>query len=118
MAGEYVMTEHNCLGKVVPEDNVGLASYTMDSHHCSRVVIDGAAVAEGCVEERVPAAYPVSYRALLPQAKQCMNLLGAGGGVVVAHRVREHPYGAGIHDPRPKRCDCRELGHRCGHGGA
>lgn len=43
MAGDYVMTEHNCRGKVVAEDSVGLASYTMDSHHIQRVVVDGAA---------------------------------------------------------------------------
>lgn len=75
MIGHYVMTEHNCAGRVVAEDSVGLASYTMDSHHTSRVLIDGVPMAEGCVEVDVPAAYPVSYRALLPRAEQCTNLL-------------------------------------------
>ena len=67
MISEYVMTEHHCLGKVVAEDSVGLASYTMDSHHTSRVVVDGVVMAEGNVEQPTPQPYPVSYRAIVPR---------------------------------------------------
>jgi hypothetical protein len=75
MISDYVMTEHNCLGEVIPEDSVGLASYTMDSHHTSRVVVDGKVMAEGNVEQPVPGPYPVSYRALVPRERECANLL-------------------------------------------
>jgi hypothetical protein len=71
------MTEHNCTGKVVAPDSVGLASYTMDSHHTSRVVVDGVVKAEGNVEERTPQPYPVSYRAIVPKESECANLLVA-----------------------------------------
>lgn len=75
MISDYIMTEHNCLGKVVAEDSVGLASYTMDSHHIARVIVDGVAMAEGNVERRTPHPYPVSYRALVPRERECANLL-------------------------------------------
>lgn len=75
MVSDYVMTEHNCLGKVVAEDSVGLASYTMDSHHTSRVVVKGVVMAEGNVEKSTPQPYPVSYRALVPRERECANLL-------------------------------------------
>lgn len=75
MVSDYVMTEHNCTGRVVAEDSVGLASYTMDSHHTSRVVVDGVVKAEGNVEERTPQPYPVSYRAIVPRERECTNLL-------------------------------------------
>ena len=75
MVSDYVMTEHNCTGKVVAEDSIGLASYTMDSHHTSRVVVDGVVKAEGNVEERTPQPYPIAYRAIVPRDRECTNLL-------------------------------------------
>jgi FAD dependent oxidoreductase len=75
MIGEYVMTQADCSSKRVPDDSIGLASYTMDSHHTSRVVIDGKVVAEGNVEVGVPKPYPVSYRAIIPKETECANLL-------------------------------------------
>jgi hypothetical protein len=75
MVSDYVMTQHNCDGKIVPEDSVGMASYQMDSHHTSRVVVDGVVKAEGNVEAGIPGPYPVSYRALVPKESQCANLL-------------------------------------------
>lgn len=75
MVSDYVMTEHNCTGKVIAEDSVGLASYTMDSHHTSRVIVNGVVRAEGTFERPVPRPYPVSYRALVPREAECANLL-------------------------------------------
>jgi hypothetical protein len=75
MVSDYVMTEHNCKGKVVAEDSVGLASYTMDSHHTSRVVVNGLVQAEGNVEKTTPQPYPVAYRSLVPRERECANLL-------------------------------------------
>jgi hypothetical protein len=75
LISDYVMTEKNCLGKEVAEDSVGLASYTMDSHNVQRVIVDGVVRAEGNVESKIPGPYPVSYRAMVPKAKECDNLL-------------------------------------------
>ena len=75
LISDYVMTEKNCLGKEVADDSVGLASYTMDSHNVQRVVVDGVVRAEGNVEAKIPGPYPVSYRAMVPKAKECDNLL-------------------------------------------
>lgn len=75
MVSDYVMTEHNCKGKIVAEDSVGLASYTMDSHHTSRVVVNGVVMAEGNVEKTTPQPYPVAYRAMVPRERECANLL-------------------------------------------
>ncbi|WBB62208.1 FAD-dependent oxidoreductase [Streptomyces sp. WMMC500] len=75
MVSAYVMTEHDCRGTVRAADSVGLASYTMDSHNCRRVVVDGVARNEGDVQVGVPAPYGISYRALTPKRAQCTNLL-------------------------------------------
>ena len=75
MVADYVMTEHDCLGAAVAADPVGLASYTMDSHHVQRVLVDGVPRCEGCIERRVPAPYGVSYRAIVPRREECTNLL-------------------------------------------
>jgi len=75
MISDYVMTQADCSSKRIAEDSVGLASYTMDSHHTSRVVIDGKVMAEGTVETGVPKPYPVSYRAIVPKEAECANLL-------------------------------------------
>ncbi len=74
MVSDYVMTQHNCQGREVPNDSVGLASYNMDSHHCQMTVIDGAVHNEGNVEIPVE-PYPISYRALVPKRIECTNLL-------------------------------------------
>jgi hypothetical protein len=75
MISDYVMTEHECRGKRVVPDSVGLASYTMDSHSTSRVVVDGMVKAEGNVEAGIAQPYPVSYRSIVPREKECANLL-------------------------------------------
>ncbi len=75
MVSEYVMTEHDCRGTAVAEDPVGLASYTMDSHNCKRVVVGGKARNEGDVQVPTPAPFPVSYRSIVPRAGECENLL-------------------------------------------
>lgn len=74
MVSDYVMTQHNCQGREVPEDSVGLASYNMDSHHCQMTVVDGAIRNEGNVEIPVE-PYPIAYRALTPKRDECTNLL-------------------------------------------
>ena len=74
MVSDYVMTQHNCQGREVPDDSVGLASYNMDSHHCQLTVINGSVRNEGNVEISVE-PYPIAYRALTPRRNECINLL-------------------------------------------
>lgn len=75
MIGEYVMTQANCQGREVVPDSVGLAAYTMDSHNCQRIVVNGMVKNEGNVEIGGFGPYPVAYRSLVPKAVECTNLL-------------------------------------------
>jgi hypothetical protein len=75
MISDYVMTEHNCRGKKRAEDPVGLAAYTMDSHNCRRLAREGRAENEGDVQAGGFPPYPISYRALIPKASECENLV-------------------------------------------
>ena len=75
MISDYVMTEHNCRGQTKAEDPVGLAAYTMDSHNCRRIVKDGRVENEGDVQVGGFPPYPISYRAIVPKAAECENLL-------------------------------------------
>lgn len=74
MVSDYVMTEHNCMGREVPADSVGLASYNMDSHHCQMTIVDGVVKNEGNTEIRVD-PYPIAYRSITPRKSECNNLL-------------------------------------------
>lgn len=75
MVSSYVMTEKHCRGHETADDSVGLAAYGMDSHNVQRYVKDHAAINEGDVEVGVARPYPVSYRAIVPRASECHNLL-------------------------------------------
>jgi hypothetical protein len=75
MLGAYVMTQHNCEGHAVVNDTIGLAAYTMDSHNCRRLVVNGMVKNEGNVEIGGFGPYPISYRSIIPQPKECTNLL-------------------------------------------
>lgn len=76
MIGPYVMTEHNCRGSRSVEDSVGLAAYTMDSHHVRRYVTrDGFVRNEGDVQVGGFSPYPIAYRSIVPKTTECTNLL-------------------------------------------
>jgi hypothetical protein len=74
MVSDYVMTEHNCRGKVKAADPIALAAYTMDSHNCQRLAKRGRAENEGDVQVGGFPPYPISYRAIVPKAGECENL--------------------------------------------
>lgn len=74
MIGDYVMTQANCEGRAVVPDGVGMAAYTMDSHNCERLVVNGIVKNEGDVQKGGFGPYPVSYHALIPKANECSNL--------------------------------------------
>jgi len=75
LVGSYVMTQHNCEGREVVPDGVGMAAYTMDSHNNQRVVVNGMVKNEGNVEVGGFGPYPIAYRSLVPKAGECGNLL-------------------------------------------
>ena len=86
MIGEYVMTEHNCRGKVKATRPVAMGAYGMDSHNVRRRVDENGFVRnEGDVEdysENYPGGeyrrfspYPIDYGAIVPRRGECANLL-------------------------------------------
>ncbi|MDR1280370.1 MAG: family 43 glycosylhydrolase [Opitutaceae bacterium] len=76
MIGGYVMTQHNCERREIAPDSIGLAAYTMDSHNTRRYVDTAGFVRnEGNLEIHGIKPYPVSYRAIVPDASECENLL-------------------------------------------
>jgi ribulose 1,5-bisphosphate synthetase/thiazole synthase len=75
LVGAYVMHQANCEGREVMPDGVGMAAYTMDSHNCQRLVVNGQVRNEGNVEIGGFGPYPIGYRALTPKATACTNLL-------------------------------------------
>ena len=75
MVADYVVTEADCRGSHRCGDGVSMAAYQMDSHNCTRAVVDGHVVNEGDVQVKLPAPYPISYRAMVPARGECENLL-------------------------------------------
>ncbi len=75
MVSAYVMTEQNCVGALQVEDPVGLAAYTMDSHHCRRVLLGGRVHNEGDVQIGGFEPYQISYRSIVPKEEECGNLM-------------------------------------------
>jgi len=75
MKGAYVMTQANCESRETVTDGVGMAAYTMDSHNCERIVLNGMVKNEGDVQIGGFGPYPVSYRCLIPKPDDCKNLL-------------------------------------------
>jgi hypothetical protein len=74
MIAGYVMTEANCTGQLKVTDGIGLAAYTMDSHNCQRVIVNGMVKNEGDVQVGGFLPYPVSYRSIVPKPNECTNL--------------------------------------------
>ncbi|QDU80897.1 Xanthan lyase precursor [Polystyrenella longa] len=75
LISDYVMTQHDCQGRTVPKDAVGLAAYTMDSHNIQRHIVDGHVINEGDVQVGGFSPYPISYRSIRPRKSECRNLL-------------------------------------------
>lgn len=76
MVGEYVMTQHNCQGKSEATNSIGMAAYTMDSHHTHRYVDEHRQVRnEGDVQVGGFGPYPIAYGAIVPKRSECKNLL-------------------------------------------
>ncbi|WP_256005008.1 FAD-dependent oxidoreductase [Pedobacter deserti] len=76
MVSDFVMTEHEVLGKRPVQKSVGMGSYALDSHHTQRYVTpEGYVQNEGDIGVKAPKPYSISYDALVPKRKECSNLL-------------------------------------------
>lgn len=75
MIGEYVMTEHDVMGRAAVVDSVAVGSYAIDSHHIARTERGGDVVYEGGLFVPLAQPYPISYRVLTPRAAEVENLL-------------------------------------------
>jgi hypothetical protein len=76
MLGLLVMNENHIMLREPVTDPIGMGSYTMDSHNVQRYVDGNGHVRnEGDVQIRTKGPYGVSYRAIVPRADECVNLL-------------------------------------------
>ncbi|RUL81771.1 FAD-dependent oxidoreductase [Tautonia sociabilis] len=76
MVSDFVMTERHLRGLEPTPDPVGMGSYNMDSHNVQRYVDEhGHARNEGDIQVSPGGPYSISYRALVPRAEECVNLL-------------------------------------------
>jgi hypothetical protein len=76
MVSDLVMTEHHCMGKLVADKPVAMASYSVDIHEIQRIAYKDMVVREG----KSPASirvrpYGIGYDAIVPKASECTNLL-------------------------------------------
>jgi hypothetical protein len=76
MIGEYVMTEHEILGRRQAPFSIGMGSYVMDSHNVQRYITpDGFVQNEGDIGKRPPKPYHIAYGSIIPKKRECGNLL-------------------------------------------
>lgn len=76
MVGEYVMTELDCRRTRETPEPIGMGSYNMDSHNCTRYVTpEGFVQNEGDVQVSPGGPYQISYKSIVPKVGECPNLL-------------------------------------------
>ena len=78
MVSDVVLTEHDCRLTRRASDPVGMGSYNLDSHNCSRFVkVEGGrarVLNEGDVQVPPAGPYGISYRSIVPRQGECENL--------------------------------------------
>ncbi|WP_194766313.1 FAD-dependent oxidoreductase [Tamlana sp. I1] len=76
MIGDYIMTEHNVMGKIDTNASIGIGSYALDSHNTQRyVTAKGRVENEGDVGVQPPHPYKIDKGTILPKATECTNLI-------------------------------------------
>ncbi len=76
MVGDFVMTERHLRALDPTPESIGMGSYNMDSHNVQRYADKaGHARNEGDFQVSPGGPYPISYRAIVPKAGECTNLL-------------------------------------------
>jgi integrase len=92
MVSDYVMTEHDCRGKVKAEDPVGLGAYRMDSHirhaEIQRLEWRDVRFDEGTIEIHASKAKTASRRLvpIVPVLKEWLLKYRQPSGLLVSHR--------------------------------
>jgi hypothetical protein len=75
MVSDYVITEGDCRRTRETPMSVGMGSYNMDSHNCTRYVTpDGFVQNEGDVQVSPGGPYRISYKSIVPKTGECPNL--------------------------------------------
>jgi hypothetical protein len=75
MVSDYVMTEHEVLGKKEVPKPVGMGSYSLDSHNTQRYITEkGYVQNEGDIGVKAPKPYSIGYGSIVPKAAECANL--------------------------------------------
>lgn len=76
MVSDYVLTEHEVLGKREVPQPIGMGSYTMDSHNIQRYITDDGFVQnEGDIGVHPDKPYSIAYGSIVPKQEECTNLL-------------------------------------------
>jgi hypothetical protein len=76
MVSDYVHSELDCRRKRLTPSSVGMGSYNMDSHNCTRFVTkEGFVQNEGDIQEGPGGPYMISFQSLVPKRGECTNLL-------------------------------------------
>jgi ribulose 1,5-bisphosphate synthetase/thiazole synthase len=75
MVADVVMNQNHCQGRERVTDDIAYAAYTMDSHNCDRLVVNGMVKNEGNVEVGGFPPFPISYRAIVPKRSEVDNML-------------------------------------------
>ena len=81
MRSAYVVTQKDMEGQADVEDAVGLASYGVDEWPYAMVALEGKIALSGgyysmlSVDEARRGIYSIPYRAIVPQRKECENLI-------------------------------------------
>ena len=102
MIGSYVMTENELLKKRPTPDSVGMGSYGIDSHNVQRYITpEGYVQNEGDIGVSTNGPYEIAYGSLVPKKRPGRQSARARLRLQLAHRLWQHPHGAGLHDPRP-----------------
>jgi hypothetical protein len=76
MISDYVVTEHDAMGRRAVEDPVAQASYALDSHGVTLYIDETNLLhrERGFYVKGIK-PFPISYKALRPKASECENLL-------------------------------------------
>ncbi len=80
LISDYVLTEADCMHTRQCNDPVGMGSYNLDSHNCTRFVTTGASgkpivMNDGDVQHPPAAPYSISFRSIVPARSECTNLV-------------------------------------------
>ncbi len=81
MIGEYVVSQKDIMNEPKKDDPIVVSSFPIDSHDCQRVGTKDSVIDEGTIMpvrmagQKHGHPYHIPYRAILPKASECDNLL-------------------------------------------